>query len=479
MKIVNTITFSKAVRLLAHPLCLGAVGLMLANDFILKPLWPSWLTGKLSDFAGLFFLPFLLLALLALVLPGRRVGWLAFGITGAGFALLKLDPGFNAATLGLAHSLTGLQLQARPDPSDLLALLSLLPAAWLWRGSPRPAAPALRWHLLVLPLAALVTLADAAAPDLGVACLSQSPTGAAILASTRFIEQTYQSPDGGLTWQALSGVAAICPANSSTTSAPANLTNPADGTIYRFNPGQGIDRSEDGGLNWHNIYTFTPLTEPDQTYLKLTHSGNIQFGSPPYAAVFDTTSGNLIVAMGLDGVLVRRSSGVWTWVAVGPYQHDSLQQAGVAGLLFLLSYQIFLAVLVGLGWYYTRAARIMEGRAARVWAILGWIALGLVSLMLVPDVLTATYVGIAGVIGLFFMAVATLVALLVALIRLKGRFFGMLPSGLLQAVLLAAVCLLPYALWGVKVIPGYGLALAASTGLMAIFFILFSLGKRV
>jgi len=34
---------------------------MLANDFILKPLWPSWWTGKLSDFAGLFcLLPYVL-----------------------------------------------------------------------------------------------------------------------------------------------------------------------------------------------------------------------------------------------------------------------------------------------------------------------------------------------------------------------------------------------------------------------------------
>ena len=110
--------------------------MMLVNDFVLKPLAPSWLTGKLSDFAGLFFLPFLLAALLALVLPGRWVGPVSFAVTGAGFALLKLDPAFNAAVLA------GLPLRARLDPTDLLALLSLLPAAWLWRRPMQAAPPA-------------------------------------------------------------------------------------------------------------------------------------------------------------------------------------------------------------------------------------------------------------------------------------------------------------------------------------------------
>lgn len=48
-----------ALRGLAHPLSLLAVGLLLLNDHLLKHIAPSVLTGKLSDFAGLFFFPFL------------------------------------------------------------------------------------------------------------------------------------------------------------------------------------------------------------------------------------------------------------------------------------------------------------------------------------------------------------------------------------------------------------------------------------
>jgi hypothetical protein len=477
---VNNHTFRKSVRLLTHPLCLAAIGLMLANDFILKPLAPSWLTGKLSDFAGLFFLPFLLAALLALVVPGRLVGGVSFAVTAGGFALLKLDPAANAAALGLLNGLTGLTLRVMTDPGDLLALLSLVPAAWLWRRpSPvtRPVSPALRWRLLVLPLAALVTLADAAAPDMGISCLGPSPTGAGILASTRSFSQTFQSPDGGLSWQVLGNDAAtVCPADNSSTG-PFILTNLADGVKYRFTPGQGIDRSQDGGGTWHSIFTFAPLTEPDQTYVKLTLPGNLAFGDPPYAAMFDSTSGNLVVAMGLDGVLVRRASGDWTWVSVGPYRHDSLSQDGIAGLLALLFYQIFLAILVGLGWIFTRSASLMN--APRVWTILGWIGLAALSLLVVPDFVTSTYLATGTWIALAFMSIASLIALLVAIFNLKGRFFRMLPGGLLQAALLAAACLLPYALWGMHILPVYTYAFIASTILVLILFVVLSLGKLV
>src|SRR5438046_3051622 len=52
---------------LARPISLAAIALLLLNDHVLKPLWPSFITGKLSDFAGLYFTPYVVLAgLLAL-----------------------------------------------------------------------------------------------------------------------------------------------------------------------------------------------------------------------------------------------------------------------------------------------------------------------------------------------------------------------------------------------------------------------------
>ncbi len=52
---------------------LVAVLILFVNDHILKPLWPGFLTGKLSDVAGMIFFPVILHAALWLVVPrGRR-----------------------------------------------------------------------------------------------------------------------------------------------------------------------------------------------------------------------------------------------------------------------------------------------------------------------------------------------------------------------------------------------------------------------
>jgi len=513
---VNNPTFRKSVRLLAHPLSLAALGLMLANDFVFKAFWPSWWTGKLSDFAGLFFLPFLLAALASLCLPGRTrwAAGLGFGLAAAGFSLLKLAPAFNAAFFGAVHAVSGLSLQARPDPSDLLALLSLLPAAWLWSKTPTPNpslregrtllsgfCPALlgknhdisdsppfakqpvrvregpgvglRWQLLLLPLAALITLADAAAPDLGLACL-QADSGR-ILAANRYFNQAYQSTDGGVSWQPLEQpLTTICAQQQAL---PASINDPKDGSTYRFTLSKGIERSADGGATWQLDYALVPPTEPEQAYLRMSRSTNLEFSTLPYAALVDTASGNLILAMGLNGILLRPPAGAWTWVAVGSYQHDTLRQAGAGGVIFLLVYQVVLTLLAGLGWLFTCSARLLGGRTSRVWTILGWIALGVVSLLVSPDIVTSE-LAVGTFLGLAVMVVATFIALLVTLIRLKGRFFRLLLSSIPQALLLSAVCLLPYVLWAVQVIPTYGLALAVSTGLVIVFLIIFSRGGK-
>jgi hypothetical protein len=49
--------------LLLHPVAVGAMAVVIANDRLLKPHWHNDLTGKLSDVAGLIFFPLLLVAL--------------------------------------------------------------------------------------------------------------------------------------------------------------------------------------------------------------------------------------------------------------------------------------------------------------------------------------------------------------------------------------------------------------------------------
>lgn len=117
---------------LLHPVAIAAIAVLLLNDHVLKAAYPSWLTGKLSDFAGLVFFPLLVAALIA---PLARRGRIARDrlltacviATGVGFAAIKL---WEPATVVCEHVLGWLQLGSGPvqivrDPTDLLALAAL------------------------------------------------------------------------------------------------------------------------------------------------------------------------------------------------------------------------------------------------------------------------------------------------------------------------------------------------------------------
>ncbi|HEY5945757.1 MAG TPA: hypothetical protein VIV40_09710 [Kofleriaceae bacterium] len=157
-----------------HPITLAAVGLLVVNDWVLKPRWHSGtlhaITGKLSDVAGLAFAPVVLTAAIGLVLAlaarlGARIDpsltrrrlLAAIAATAAGFAAVKLSPA-AAATVTQALSHLGRPASIYLDRSDLLCLPALAIAWWIGRdelrriplGKPaaihrlaRPAEPAL------------------------------------------------------------------------------------------------------------------------------------------------------------------------------------------------------------------------------------------------------------------------------------------------------------------------------------------------
>jgi hypothetical protein len=119
-----------AHRVFAHPLWVGSLLLLLVNDHLLKGarVLPGWLTGKLSDVAGLFMAP----ALLAALLGVRSRGGFARVHVGLGvfFAALKL---WAPAARGFEGAMGWLGVPARVvvDPTDLLALPALLASFWL------------------------------------------------------------------------------------------------------------------------------------------------------------------------------------------------------------------------------------------------------------------------------------------------------------------------------------------------------------
>jgi hypothetical protein len=141
--------------LLLHPVALAALALLVLNDHFLKAVWPGPLTGKLSDLAGMIFLPVFLVSAWELVLAvGRR--WrapsmsalvVASVVSAASLALVKTTPlaaqvagyAFGTAQWMIATPIRLLVGEHSPaftttsivvDPTDLLALPAVGLAVW-------------------------------------------------------------------------------------------------------------------------------------------------------------------------------------------------------------------------------------------------------------------------------------------------------------------------------------------------------------
>jgi len=132
-----------AGELALHPVALIALAVLVANDRWLKSAWPGFVTGKLSDCAGLVLLPIGLLSLTEILRRICRkpmiwrydaVIWVTLSVVG--FVFVKVTPAGNDAYTwvvgairwplqALSHS--GSTPQMRPilvsrDRADLLAL---------------------------------------------------------------------------------------------------------------------------------------------------------------------------------------------------------------------------------------------------------------------------------------------------------------------------------------------------------------------
>ncbi len=462
---IHNPALARAIYLLSRPVTLGAIALLFLNDHLLRRLWPTWWTGKLGDFAWLFFTPFAAAALLAWLIPARvrrhdtLVGLLAFGLTGLVFALTKSLPEFHRVVVGAAERLFGLPIVIVQDPTDLMALV-VLPAGWhMWRKRTVPpgASPGLGW--ISLPLAALLTIANSGAPDYGIACLALRDER--IIASS--VYWSYASSDGGLSWQAADGDGR-CSAQPESGSV-ADPANPA--TLYRYTPGVVIEKSADGGGTWQRDLPLTPSSEAETAYYN-KRIGSAMVRPGPFAALADPATGNLIFAMGHEGVLVRQGDGRWRWVPVGEYRRLEFNQAGaflrlLGGEIWLaLGFALLLIGSCGLRQFRTRLRVVVLGIGWALWGLTVAFSPARVSgygESLLPFILFAA--------GVFIIPTAVDYGYRVR--RSSGRAFGRLLA--YAAAGLIAV-LLPYALWAINALPDYTLAVVFALVLGATLLVL-------
>jgi hypothetical protein len=110
---------------LTSPAFVLAVALLLLNDWVLKAAVGNWLTGKLSDLAGLFAFSLFWAALV----PRRRGA--VFVLTAVGFVLWKSPA--SEAPLAAWNALPLWPLARVVDYTDWVALAALVPAYRLAR----------------------------------------------------------------------------------------------------------------------------------------------------------------------------------------------------------------------------------------------------------------------------------------------------------------------------------------------------------
>ena len=449
---------------------------LLINQLILSPYFPSFVSGKLSDFALVYLLPLFFIATASLT-PFPRlqkiIPWLGFGITIFLFGFGKILLPVNAFIYQTLTTFLPFNTHFVMDPTDAFALVMLIPSFLIWKQtSSTEMVLSYRWKWAFIPVLLAITIADAAAPDYGITCLEYQPEGV-LLAETAYYGEPFQSSDGGMTWQ---------PADSNRNlSSPCEITanysdkqmvfTSSDGIMVKFENSNHILESRDNGKTWNTSYTFDQYSQAEIAYRKHNNS-SIDFLPGPLDVVEDLETGNLVAAMGQSGVLVRNQNGVWQPMAVNNYRPLSrLKENGLAGYFFLLWVEwvmcileaIFLISLFNIPW------RKKWWRTVKV--ILAW--LGWVLIMIMSPAISDSY--LLGFIQVFGTPLATLWAIFCLVddinswnkppTRIWSRF---IPLAAFASVL-SAVC---YLLWGINVIPSYDLALGIVIGLTLIFAII-------
>ena len=444
---MNNAVFWKALHLLSHPVSLGAVVLLLLNDHLLRRVWPSWATGKIGDLAWLFFAPFVLAVFLAWLVPlrgARRekvVAFLAFGLTGGVFILAKTLPGVHGWLVHTTEQLLGLSISLRRDPTDLLALVALAFSWWFWRRQivHPPSFRAPGWA--VLPFAVLLTVANSMAPNVGVECLAIDDRN--VLAYTAY--ESYVSEDGGLSW------------SDGSLAAQEDCLYAEEGT----NPDQA--GSDMGNRRLESFYT--PASQAERAYIEKTRGGNVYFEPGPLDVITDPFTGNVVFAMGHEGVVVRTPGDEWHWVSVGEYRRVSLDSSST--ILSLLFGEGVLAFLFGLLCISTLALRINRSWFRVGFLAAAWGMWGLVGILF-PPALTTGY-------GSFILAMGLLAsAAIIAGLAVFSAFraYQQSPKVLIRLAVIAVmgmfVVFLPFVFWANDSLPNYTAAVLFATLMGAI-----------
>lgn len=343
---------SASVAALIHPVSLAAIATLVINDHFLKYVAPSWLTGKLSDLAGLFFTPYVCLAVLLTLLSftrrrssGLRIAMATYFVIGVLFTTLKTSTAATDFFVSVLSALIGQRISLVVDPSDLIALVAL-PASYMLlaratRRAPIGSArgrPVLR--ALALGIATVAMAATSGPPRPTVTSISVDRVDGdvlyAVVEETQNKDGLYGSRDGGVHWTRLTMTTGQVVADPVQRGAAYILDAPASDSGLLWLRGFGESPVEIGpGRRLSGTYgtssTFLAIGQWPSPVLYFVFRGvlwtsgdggviwqNTGLGGPVYAVAPTPTPG--LVYAATDGYFMRSVDGgrVWTHVIVLP-----------------------------------------------------------------------------------------------------------------------------------------------------------------
>jgi len=462
-------TFWKALHSLAHPLSLMAILLLLFNDHWLRYAYPSWLTGKLGDFTWLVFAPFITALLLAWIIPqrwkqqSRIVGLLSISFIGVWFATAKTIPFVHELTTQTLYAIVGWEGQLRLDIADLLTLPALLISGYIWGHASDEKVLLKPLAYVAFGLGILGTLATSQSveqfPDYGILAVCSTDNFLNISTSNAVgISSNFKSYDGGLTWESFNQEDLTCSESSQT-------LETAD--VFRWSQGDVIEISHDNGETWHIDNDLVELDQDirfayrQQEFPFLGSVKTIYDEPGPHDAEFDINTGNVVFAMGWNGLLIRTSVGQYQWVRVGMYGLSDLTDLEQAypQILFELSLAIALVFLIITS--STVAIRYYDLIYRESFLSLGWCAYGIIMLTLLWDRLGSLYIstisvtGFLSFISLVFLAIPLSIGAIWDILR---NFHSVALQIALAGVGNGALFIFPFILWTQGRIPRYVVA---------------------
>ncbi|WP_198169090.1 hypothetical protein [Herbidospora daliensis] len=337
---------------IGQPLTVLALVVLVVNDHVLKHAWPGFVTGKLSDVAGLVLFP----ALLDLLVGRAKI---SIAVTGVGFTLVKTTA-TGAWLASEAWTAVWGPSRVLADPTDLLALPALWAAWWAYR---HPVSVHKAVVFLVVPPAVLAVAATSAAPfDWPYTAYAVEKAGGEIVVHTRggygmgndLI--SYRTRDG-VAWNTWIQHERVEP-----------VARDCHGTAcYRVVPGHlRVQEIRDG--RWTTVWEI-PDEERDRL-IRLHPDPPFGHPEPTESLAVAVTERLLVVANGTDGIALRDARGTWHRLGVGP---DGLDAATAVPLTTPGRYDV--TELVAQAVLVAGLAALVAGARSRVVLIGGGIVL--------------------------------------------------------------------------------------------------------